>query len=259
MSIEPRWPWSRRNPAAHGIAHCRPGVEAGLTGRNMERAGRGAQRPCQASRAKLQHVEQTSGPRSSGQRHREVLSLPVLLLNRFFSPVSLTTARRAMVLLYGGSAKAVDEDGETHDFGAWRLLPVREIDDGLRIIGGELRIPRVLHLQRYERSPRVAVRLTRRNLMLRDGHQCQYCGKRPHVRDLNVDHVLPRSRGGTDCWENLVISCRACNLKKGRRTPEEAGMRLLRSPAKPHWSTTAHILLSMREPFSEWQPFLKAG
>lgn len=188
-----------------------------------------------------------------------MLSLPVLLLNRFFSPVSLTTARRAMVLLYGGSARAMDEEGETHDFGGWQQLPVRDVDDRLPIVGGELRIPRVLHLLRYERSPRVAVRLTRRNLMLRDGHQCQYCGRRPPVRDLNVDHVLPRSRGGADCWENLVISCRGCNLKKGRRTPEEAGMKLLRTPTKPRWSTTAHILLSMREPFSEWQPFLKAG
>jgi 5-methylcytosine-specific restriction endonuclease McrA len=117
----------------------------------------------------------------------------------------------------------------------------------------------VLHLQRYDRAPRVAVRLTRRNLMLRDQHQCQYCSRRPSLRDLNVDHVVPRSRGGSDSWENLVVSCRACNLKKGRRTPDEAGMCLLRTPQKPRWSTAAHILLAARESYLEWQPFLKAG
>ena len=124
-----------------------------------------------------------------------------------------------MILLYGGAARAVDEDGETHDFGQWRQLPVREVDDGLPIIGGELRVPRVLHLQRYDRAPRVAVRLTRRNLMLRDQHQCQYCARRPSLRDLNVDHVIPRSRGGNDSWENLVVSCRELQPEKGPAHP----------------------------------------
>jgi hypothetical protein len=105
------------------------------------------------------------------------LVLPVLLLNRFFAPVSVTTARRAMVLLFGGAALAVDEDGSTYDFGRWRELPTRSRDDGIATISGSLRVPRVLHLQRYDRAPHVVVRLTRRNLMLRDEHQCQYCAK----------------------------------------------------------------------------------
>lgn len=199
------------------------------------------------------------GPTARALSTIDVLSVPVLLVNRHFAPVCVTPVRRQMILLYGGAARAVDEDGETHDFGQWRKLPVREADDGLPIIGGELRVPRVLHLQRYDRAPRVAVRLTRRNLMLRDQHQCQYCSRRPSLRDLNVDHVIPRSRGGNDSWENLVVSCRSCNLKKGRRTPDEAGMSLLRTPQKPRWSTAAHILLAARESYLEWQPFLKAG
>jgi HNH endonuclease len=198
------------------------------------------------------HVSPTHG-------ERDLLNLPVLLLNRFFAPVSVATVRRAFVLLYGGSAHAVDDLGETHDFWAWRHVPIRAADDGLPIVGGEVRVPRVLHLLRYDRAPRISVRLTRRNLMLRDGFQCQYCGKRPSHRDLNVDHVVPRSRGGGDSWENLVVSCRFCNLKKGRRTPLEAGMALLRAPHRPRWSTATQILLVMRQPFEEWQPFLKAG
>ena len=190
---------------------------------------------------------------------RDVLHLPVLLLNRYFAPVSVTTARRALVLLYGGIGHAVDRAGDTYDFGRWRALPVRGADDSLPIVGGALRIPRVLHLLRYERTPRAAVRLTRENLLLRDDCQCQYCARRPGQRELNVDHVQPRSRGGADSWENLVISCRSCNLKKGRRTPAEAGMSLLKEPKRPRWSTAKQISMVMREPFEEWQPFLKAG
>ncbi|MBK7578805.1 MAG: HNH endonuclease [Myxococcales bacterium] len=181
------------------------------------------------------------------------------MLNRYFAPVSVTSARRAVVLLFGGAAMAVDDDGAMHDFVRWRSLPIRSRDDGIPMVGGQLRVPRVLHLVRYDRSPRMIVRLTRRNLMLRDEHQCQYCGRRPMSRDLNLDHVQPRSRGGGESWENLVVSCRSCNLKKGQRTPDEAGMTLLRRPQKPRWTTPAQILLVEREPFSEWQPYLAAG
>lgn len=187
-----------------------------------------------------------------------MLNVPVLLLNRHFAPVSVTSVRRGIVLLFAGVALAVDERGDSHDFDTWRSLPVRVTDDGLPVVGGALRIPRVLHLIRYDRAPRFGVRLTRRNLLLRDNYRCQYCGDEPGVRELNVDHVVPKSRGGRDTWDNLVISCRDCNLEKGKRTPDEAGMRLLRAPAKPGWSTAAHIALTTRMPFTEWRPFLGA-
>lgn len=183
----------------------------------------------------------------------------MLVLNAYFSPVSVTTARRAIVLLYGGAARALDEAGETHDFSRWCHLPVGSAHDVIPTVSGAFRIPRVLHLTRYDRVPRAIVRLTRKNVMLRDEHTCQYCVRTLPARELNLDHVLPRSRGGADSWDNLVTSCRRCNLEKGRRTPEEAGMHLLRRPQKPRWTTTAQILLAEREPFSEWEPFLKAG
>lgn len=189
----------------------------------------------------------------------DVLSLPVLVLNRFFDPVQVTTAKRAFVLLYGGAAFALDEQGETFDFDLWREVPVRSGDDSLPIVGGELRVPRVVHLVNYDRTPRVTVRLTRRNIMFRDAHQCQYCAKRPPLRELNIDHVMPRSRGGPDTWENLVTACRQCNLRKGWKTPEEANMRLARRPVRPRWTMTAQILLGSGWKFKEWEPFLKAS
>ncbi len=189
----------------------------------------------------------------------DVLSRPVLVLNRVFSPVQLTTAKRAFVLLYGGAANALDDHCEEYDFDLWRMLPVRDGDDAVPVIGGALRVPRVVHLHRYDRTPRVTVRLTRRNLMFRDQHQCQYCGKQPPVRDLNIDHVQPRSRGGPDSWENLVTACRVCNLRKGWKTPTEANMHLRRQPFRPKWSMTAQILLGSSTKYAEWEPFLKAS
>jgi 5-methylcytosine-specific restriction endonuclease McrA len=189
----------------------------------------------------------------------DVLASPVLVLNRHYQPVQVTTAKRAMVLLYGGAAQALDEGGEAYGFDDWRALPPREDDDLLPIVGGALRVPRVVHLQRYERMPRVSIRLTRRNVMFRDGHECQYCGKRPALRELNIDHVVPRSRGGVDSWENLVTACRPCNLRKGWKTPEEANMRLARAPFRPKWSMTAQLLLGAGERFKEWEAFLQAS
>ena len=130
-------------------------------------------------------MESTGSEASVEPAKRDVLSLPVLLLNRHFAPVTIATAKRAFCLLYGGAAHAVDGEGDTYDFSDWLSLPVREADDRLPIIGREIRVPRVLHLLRYERTPRAVVRLTRKNLMLRDQFQCQYCGKRPSQRDLS--------------------------------------------------------------------------
>ncbi len=189
----------------------------------------------------------------------DVLAVPVLVLNRYFQPVQMTTARRAMVLVYGGAAQALDECGELYDFDDWRTLPPRPEDDCIPVVGGAIRVPRVVHLERYERMPRVSVRLTRRNLMARDGHECQYCGRRPPLRDLNIDHVVPRSRGGDDSWENLVTACRMCNVRKGWKTPEEANMRLARKPFRPRWTVAAQLLLGAGERFKEWEAFLKAS
>src|ERR1700749_1617361 len=100
----------------------------------------------------------------------DVLSLPVLVLNRHLVPVQVTTVKRAVVLLYGGVAFVLDEGGESDDFDLWRELPVRPEDHAIPIVGGALRVPRVVHLLRYDRTPRVTVRLTRRNLMFRDAH-----------------------------------------------------------------------------------------
>lgn len=188
----------------------------------------------------------------------DALEGPVLVLNRYFQPVQVTTAKRAFVLLYGGAALAVD-GADLYDFDEWSELEPTGEQDTIPTVSGGLRVPRVLHLVRYDRTPRTTVRLSRRNLMLRDGHQCQYCGRRPPLRDLNIDHVIPKCRGGRDAWENLVTTCKTCNLKKGSKAPEEVGFKLLSTPVRPRWTTAARILLGTGMTFPEWVPYLDTG
>ena len=96
-----------------------------------------------------------------------------------------------------------------------------------------IRIPRVIQLVHYDRLPRREVRFTRRNIFFRDRNRCQYCGKVFPQRRLNLDHVVPLSRGGASSWTNVVCACIECNSRKGSRTPDEAGMHLVRAPRKP--------------------------
>jgi 5-methylcytosine-specific restriction endonuclease McrA len=99
----------------------------------------------------------------------------------------------------------------------------------------EIQLPEVIQLSFFNSYVRHEVQFSRKNIFVRDKHQCQYCGARPPKNELSIDHVVPRSRGGLDHWDNLVLACKACNCRKGDRTPEEARMHLLRKPRAPQW------------------------
>ena len=138
--------------------------------------------------------------------------------------------RRALSLLYQDIARAVDDEYRTFDFASWADLRRRR---GLDRPGRTraIRVPRVILLQSYDRVPRRYVRFSRFNIYARDQNRCQYCGRQFPRSELNLDHVVPRSQGGTSVWENVVCSCHRCNRVKGGRTPAEAGMRLIRAAA----------------------------
>jgi len=184
-----------------------------------------------------------------------VLNSKVLVLNRSYLPVHVTSVKRAFALLYQGVARAVDEHYRTFDFASWRDLAVEMHHERVGIIGGLMRVPRVLLLVAYERVPKRHVRFSRFNIYARDNNTCQYCGRRLPRTDLNLDHVVPRSRGGTSTWENVVCSCHGCNRRKGGRTPEEARMLLIRKPERPHWTPFSSEMFSLRN-YREWMPFL---
>lgn len=137
-----------------------------------------------------------------------------LVLNATYEPLSVVSTRRAVVLLVREKADVV----HTRDHQVWASERMT------------IPVPTVIRLRRYVRVPyRRRIPLNRRAVFARDLHRCQYCGGPAE----NLDHVTPRSRGGTHTWENVVAACRACNTRKGDRSPEEAGMILTSDPGAP--------------------------
>ena len=153
-----------------------------------------------------------------------VLSTSVLMLNRLYMAVRVVSARRAMTLLYQDMAEVVAvEDGQflSYDFDDWvevsqakcRFEP--EEHDWIRTVRFHIAVPKIVRLLVYDKLPRTAVKLNRRNLFARDQNRCQYCGERFPSSELSLDHVVPRSQGGGNSWENIVCACVRCNVKKG--------------------------------------------
>ena len=184
-----------------------------------------------------------------------VLNTKVLVLNRNFLPVHVTSVRRAFSLLYQGLAEAVDDQYRTFDFESWSALSASMHDDTIGMVNRIIRVPRVILLLTYDRIPRRQVRFNRFNVYSRDRNTCQYCGHRLPRVELNLDHVIPRSQGGMSTWENIVCSCHSCNRRKGGRTPKEAGMKLLHPPRRPEWTPFMLETFSLRR-YREWLPFL---
>ncbi len=184
-----------------------------------------------------------------------VLNTKVLVLNRSFLPIHITSVRRAFCLLYQGVAHAVNEQYQTFDFPTWSALSVSVHDESVGLVDRAIRVPRVILLLTYDRVPKRQVRFSRFNIYARDRNTCQYCGVRFPRHDLNIDHVVPRSQGGLSLWENVVCSCHLCNRRKGGRTPNQAGMRLLAHPRRPEWTPFMLETFSLRR-YREWLPFL---
>jgi 5-methylcytosine-specific restriction endonuclease McrA len=184
-----------------------------------------------------------------------VLDSTVLVLNRSYLPIHVTSARRAFALVYRNVARIVNEQYETFDFESWRRRRARERDATVGTPSGAVCVPRVILLPGFDRVPKRHVRYSRVNVFARDKFTCQYCGERPHRSQLNLDHVIPRSLGGRTTWENVVCSCVECNRQKGGRTPQQARLSLQRIPARPRWAPLMnHISASVR--YNEWRPFL---
>jgi 5-methylcytosine-specific restriction endonuclease McrA len=193
-----------------------------------------------------------------------VLSTNVLMLNRLYMAIRVTNVRRAMTLLYEDLAEVVSiEDGKflSYDFDTWvevseakhRFEP--EQYDWIRTVRFQIAVPKIVRLLIYDKLPRTGVKLNRRNLFARDQSRCQYCGKRYPTSELSLDHVVPRSQGGTNTWENIVCACVGCNVRKGGRTPDQAGMVLVSRPKRPHRSPVLTIKLSDSK-YASWKQFL---
>ena len=185
-----------------------------------------------------------------------MINSAVLVLNRHFQPIHVTNVKRAFALLYMGAAQAVDRQFRTFDFDSWAELSAEMGDDVIHTVNRAIRVPRVILLQVYDRIPRAKVRFSRHNIYTRDNNTCQYCGRQLPRTELNLDHVVPRSRGGRTTWDNVVCCCVDCNIAKGARTLEQAGLKLLKVPDAA--ALDAHLPGGWRprSRHRDWLPFL---
>ena len=181
----------------------------------------------------------------------------VLVLNKSWVVVNVASVRRAMTLLYQDLARAVHpEDYTLYDFEDWCELS--RFEKSARMIHTptqEIRIPEVILLNAFNGFFRREVRFSRRNIFERDKHTCQYCGKKLAKSELTIDHVVPQSKGGKDTWDNLVLACVKCNVKKANRTPDQARMPLIRKPIKPNWLPTLGAKIPDKG-CTSWQKFV---
>ncbi|MCG8511991.1 MAG: HNH endonuclease [Rhodospirillales bacterium] len=189
------------------------------------------------------------------------LDAPVLVLNKDWRPLQLTTGANALAELFAGKVEAVDTDYAVYDFASWaelsRMKDTFEPDAPrtvVRTVREEILVPAIIRLLRMNRSHKRCVRLSRRNIYLRDNYTCQYTGKRLPASELNLDHVIPQSRGGRSTWDNLVCCSVEVNSLKGNRTPVEAGLALIRQPRKPEPHEIALRAIRVRHP--SWEAFV---
>ena len=169
-----------------------------------------------------------------------VLDYPVLVLNRYWQPVHTCAVRRSLHLLCTGHARIVQVEGEdlfaTHDLSSWiRYSACRGGGEMIRGSSITLLVPKIVVLSAYDRLPRLEVKFSRRNVLLRDQFTCQYCARVLPETQLNLDHVTPRDKGGRTTWENIVTSCFRCNTRKANKLPHEANMHPRSKPFAPRW------------------------
>ena len=189
-----------------------------------------------------------------------VLQSPVLVLNRLWQAVNVCTARRALTLLFEGRAEVVYERAggqfQTFDFDRWQSFSQKQdSDEMVSTVSFRIGIPRVILLAVFDRFPKKEVKFTRHNIFERDKNTCQYCGKTFDRAELNLDHVVPRDRGGPTNWENIVCSCIPCNTRKANRTPREAAMQLVKKPVRPKWRPFMQVNLRTNG-HDSWKHFL---
>ena len=175
-----------------------------------------------------------------------MLDHQVLVLNRLWQAINVCSVRRAFALICQGHAQVVYADEgknfRTHDFASWRDFSSREPEtEMVKTIAFKIRVPRIIVLVFFDRLPKKEVKFTRANILERDKNTCQYCGRIFEKRDLNLDHVIPRDKGGLTTWENIVCSCIACNTRKGNRLAYQVQMQLIRKPGRPKWQPFVNI------------------
>lgn len=184
----------------------------------------------------------------------------VLVLNRHWQAIHVKTPAGAFCMMATGSATALDIQGEgcivPVSWADWLKLPVRDCDYAVNTPRGAVRVPTVVVASRYAKVPIRRPRFGARGIWERDGGVCQYTGRKLAPHEGNIDHVIPRSRGGHTTWENCVLTHREVNTRKADRLPAEAGLQLRRKPAAPP-QLPATAFIRNHHGISDWNHFIQ--
>ena len=200
----------------------------------------------------------------------------VLVLNRNWQAINIRTPADAFCQMATNVATALDiefDDGAEETarhvslatchasairpvtWDEWITLPIRDGDNAVRTVRGAIRVPTVIVAVNFARVPKKRPKLCARTIRERDGNRCQYTGALLRPDEGSLDHVVPRSRGGPDTWENLVWSSKQVNTRKGNRLPHEAGLKLLKAPRAPK-ELPVSALIRNAHGVAEWKLFL---
>ena len=183
----------------------------------------------------------------------------VLVLNRNWQAINVRTPQEAFCMLAGNVATALEIDGENSIrpvlWDEWITLPVRPQDYAVQTVRGPIRVPTVIVAVNFAKVPKKRPKLCARAIRERDGNRCQYTGRVLRPEEGSLDHVVPRSRGGKDAWENLVWSSKDVNARKGNRLPQEAGLRLLKVPRAPKELPVSELIRNAHQ-VTDWKLFL---
>ena len=192
-----------------------------------------------------------------------VVTRPVLVLSKAWLPICTTTVSDAICKMVRGRAKGLTDEFVMCDFDEWvssweDAVASSKVEESRLIKSSRATIvaPEIIVATLYDGKKMRKPRMTRKALFLRDDDTCQYCGKKLPREGLNIDHVVPRARGGKSSWTNLVLSCLDCNHRKGSKSPEEAGMKLIKQPTVPSWTVIQRSFRDKKNAPKSWQHIL---
>jgi 5-methylcytosine-specific restriction endonuclease McrA len=183
----------------------------------------------------------------------------VLVLNKNWQAVGIKNPADTFAMLMTDAATGLDIRGLDYmvplRWSDWVKLPIEDDDDFVQTVNQKIKIPKVVILSRFDRVPKKRPRFSQKNIWIRDNFTCQYTGKKLRPGEGNIDHIVPRSKGGSTSWDNCVLACKQINAKKADATPEEAGLRLLRKPEPPKELPVFHYITNKHN-VKEWEIFL---
>ncbi|HOY58184.1 MAG TPA: HNH endonuclease [Verrucomicrobiota bacterium] len=184
----------------------------------------------------------------------------VLVLNRNWQAINVRTPAEAFCQMATNVATGLEIAGEDHirpvTWEEWITLPIRPQDQAVRTVRGSIRVPTVIVAVNYARVPKRRPKFCTRSIRERDGNRCQYTGRLLRPEEGSIDHVLPRSRGGTNSWENCVWASKEINARKGNRLPQEAGLKLLAAPRVPKEQPATALIRNVHG-IGDWELFVR--